>query len=136
MNGYELGQQYDLAVGTHVEFDFCNLQAPTSADGGTIIYGQIYEPGLTPNASTPFIAQLGIGPESEDPGLAWTWLPATFNVVSGNNNEYQRALPNDAGPGLHYVFRYSLDAGVWCYGDINGSPNGFTGGANLGLITP
>lgn len=136
VGGYEVAQQYNVAVGNHVEFDFCNLQAPPTADGGSMIYGQIHKPGLTPNAATPFIAQLGIGPEQEDPGLAWSWLPATFNVISGNNNEYQRSLPTDAGVGLRYAFRYSLDAGVWCYGDLNGSQNGFTGGTNLGLVTP
>jgi hypothetical protein len=138
LGGYEVTQQYDVVVGNHVEFNFCNLQSPATADGGTMIFGQIFQPGLTPNPAAPIIAQLGIGPESEDPGLAWTWLPATFNVVANtNNNEYQRVLPTDAGVGLRYAFRYSLDAGVWCYGDLNGSnTNGFSGGANIGLITP
>lgn len=137
VNGYEVGFQYDVQVSPHVEFDFCNLQAPFFADGGTTIYGQVYEPGLTPNPAVPFIAQLGVGVESGDPGLAWSWRPASFNVTSGNNNEYQAVLPADAGVGLSYAFRYSLDAGVWCYGDINGSSvNGFTGGSNLGLVTP
>ena len=136
VGGYEVNQQYDVTVGNHAEFDFCNTQAPATGDGGTAIYGQIYEPGLTPNAATPFTAQLGIGAESEDPGLAWTWLPAAFNVIRNNNNEYQRALPNDAGVGLRYAFRFSLDAGHWCYGDLDGSQNGFSGGPNVGLITP
>ena len=100
VNGYEVGFQYDVAVASHTEFNFCNLQAPATADGGSMIYGQIYEPFLTLDASTPFIAQLGIGVESEDPGLAWSWLPATFNGLRGNNHEYQRALPTDAGVGL------------------------------------
>ena len=136
VNGYEVAQQYDVVVGNHVEFDFCNLQAPATADGGTMIYGQVFEPGLTPNAASPFIAQLGVGAEPEDPGLAWTWRPAAFNVISGNNNEYRAALPTDAGPGLHYAFRFSLDAGVWCYGDLNVSTNGFSGGSNTGLVAP
>ncbi|MDP2272009.1 MAG: IPT/TIG domain-containing protein [Archangium sp.] len=134
VGGYETNQQFNVTVTPHMEFDFCNLQAPATADGGSVIYGQIYEPGLTPNAATPFIAQLGIGKESEDPGFAWKWQPATFNVISGNNNEYQSALPTDGGVGLRYAFRYSLDAGVWCYGDLNGSQDGFSGGANIGLI--
>ncbi len=136
VNGYEVAFQYDVTLTNHVELDFCNLQAPYTADGGTIIYGQLYEPVLTLDASTPFIAQLGIGVESEDPGLAWAWLPASFNGLRGNNHEYRRALPNDAGVGRRYAFRYSLDAGIWCYGDIDGSQTGFSGGNNIGLITP
>jgi hypothetical protein len=136
VGGYEVNQQYDVTVNNHAEFDFCNLQSPATAASGATIYVQVFEPGLTPNAGTPFIAQLGLGAEPEDPGLAWTWQPATFNVISGNNNEYQSALPADAGVGLRYALRYSLDAGVWCYGDLNGSTNGFSGGANIGAVAP
>jgi hypothetical protein len=136
VNGYEVAQQYDVEVTQHAEFNFCNTQFPSAADGGSTIYGQIYKPGLTPDASTPFIAQLGIGPEPQDPGFTWSWQAATFNTISGNNNEYRSNLPNDAGVGLRYAFRYSLDGGLWCYGDLNGSnTNGFTGGSNLGLVT-
>lgn len=134
VGGYEVNQQYDVIVTNHTEFRFCNTQFPATADGGSTIYGQIESPGLTPNAATPFIAQLGIGREPEDPGFAWNWKPATFNALSGNNNEYQSALPTDGGVGLRYAFRYSLDGGLWCYGDLNGSQNGFSGGANIGLI--
>lgn len=135
VNGYEVNQQYDVEITNHAEFNFCNTQFPSTADGGSTIFGQLYEPGLTPDASTPFIAQLGIGPEPEDPGFTWSWQAATFNTTVGNNNEYRSVLPTDAGVGLRYAFRYSLDAGLWCYGDLNGSnTSGFTGGANLGLV--
>ncbi|MFO0601309.1 MAG: IPT/TIG domain-containing protein [Myxococcaceae bacterium] len=133
--GYEVNQQYDVTVTNHATFSFCNLQSPSMAPVGGTVYGQIYQPPYTPDASTPFIAQLGVGVESEDPGLAWQWSSASFNVLVGNNNEYSRAVP-DAGVGKRYAFRYSLDAGVWCYGDIDGSQNGFSGGSNIGTITP
>jgi hypothetical protein len=137
--GFEENQQYFVDVTNHATFDYCDMRLPGVGDAGTVVYGQVYEPGLTPNGATPFIAQLGIGLESEDPGLAWSWLPATYNASSttaGNNNEYMAALPADAGVGLRYAFRYSLDAGTWCYGDLNGSQNGFSGGNNIGLVTP
>jgi hypothetical protein len=135
VGGYTANQQYDVVLTPHTDLDYCNTQFPGVADGGTTIYGQVYEAGRTPDASTPFIAQLGIGAETQDPGFAWTWQPATFNTVSGNNNEYQSTLAYDAGVGLRYAFRYSLDGGVWCYGDFDGSQNGFSGGSNVGLIT-
>ncbi|MGV3621301.1 MAG: IPT/TIG domain-containing protein [Archangium sp.] len=134
--GYEVGQQYDVTVGNHAEFDFCNTQFPASADGGVTIYGQIYEPGLTPNATSPFLVQLGYGPETADPGLGWTWSNAAFGSTVSNNNEYTATLPLAAPAGQSYAFRYSIDGGIWCYGDRDGSQNGFTGGSNLGLVTP
>ncbi len=136
VDGYEVTQQYDVTVTNHAEFDFCNLQFPSTADGGTTIYGQIYEGGLTPNASTPFIAQLGVGAETEDPGVAWSWSAATFSATVSNNNEYRATLPTAAPPGQRYAFRYTLDAGVWCFGDSDGSQNGFSGGNNIGLVAP
>ncbi len=145
-NGYEVAMQYDVAVGNHAVIDYCDTRLPGVADGGTTVYGQVYEPNVTPSATAPLIAQLGVGVESEDPGLSWRWLPATYNagaIGAGNNNEYLATIPRDAGVGLRYAFRYSLDAGTWCYGDLQspnaapgGSSDGFSGGASIGLIVP
>lgn len=136
VGGYEVNQQYDIVVSAHDEFDFCNLQSPATSARLGMVYGQLYEPGLTPNAAAPIIAQLGTGPETGDPGHGWSWTPATFNVLVGNNNEFQAPVPDAGVIGHSYAFRYTVDAGVWCYGDLNGSGNGFSGGANLGTIVP
>lgn len=136
VGGYEVNQQYDIVVNTHDEFDFCNLQSPATSARNGVVYGQLYEPGLTPNATAPIIAQLGTGPETADPGHGWTWTNATFNVLVGNNNEFQAPVPDAGVIGHSYVFRYTVDAGVWCYGDLNGSGNGFSGGTNIGTIVP
>lgn len=135
VGGYEPTQQYDVTVTPHADFDWCNLQSPLTAAVGTAIYGQAYEAGVTPNASAPIAAELGLGAETEDPGLAWQWRAAPFNVTVGNNNEYSLALP-DAGVGLRYTFRYTFDGGSFCYGDGDGSNNGFSGGANIGQVVP
>jgi hypothetical protein len=135
VGGYEPAQQYDVAVTPHTDLDWCNLQFPFTAQVGMLIYGQVYEGGVTPDASAPIAAELGVGPETEDPGLAWQWRAAPFNVTSGNNNEYAAALP-DAGVGLRYTLRYTFDGGSFCYGDGDGSGNGFSGGANIGEIVP
>jgi hypothetical protein len=144
VNGYEQNQQYYVNVGSHGIIDYCNLQHPFGipADGGVIdVYGQVYEPGVTPNASAPITAQFGMGRKAEDPGLAWTWSAATFNVMNGNNNEYKFTYVPDGGVG-HYAFRYSLDGTNWCYGDRDGNGTGtnaaFSGessaGENLGVV--
>jgi hypothetical protein len=136
VGGYEVNQQYDVQVTTHRDLDWCNLQYPPTAQAGTAVYGRVYEAGLTPNAGAPISAELGVGVESEDPGLAWRWLPAAFNVTVGNDNEYVATLP-DAGVGARYAFRFTLDGGSFCYGDRDGSTTGgFSGGANLGEVVP
>ncbi len=143
VGGYEVAQQYDVAVTNHTDIGYCNTQFPAAADGGSTIYGQVYSAGLTPNAATPFIAQLGFGPEEQDPGLAWTWIPATFFVIptaggETNNNEYRATLPTTVDAGLHYAYRFSLDGGSWCFGDLRtsgGSSDGFSGGSSIGLVT-
>lgn len=141
-NGYEVSQQYNVTVGNHAALAYCDTRVPGGpTPPGTLVYGQVYMPdGLTPDASTPFIAQLGLGVESEDPGLAWQWSSASFNyaaTAAGNNNEYLRAIPAGTDAGVRFAFRYSLDGGSWCYGDFNGSTtDGFSGGANIGTVAP
>ncbi len=151
LQGYETSQQWNVAVSDHLDLDFCNLQFPATlslpADGGALVFGRVYQQGATPNPAWPIVAELGWGSASEDPGLAWSWSPAAFNVVSGNDNEY--AATFKAPPGTwDYAFRFSLDGGHICYADLDGHGkngvaqpwSGFsgqttTGAPNLGRAT-
>ncbi|MBX5481600.1 MAG: IPT/TIG domain-containing protein [Myxococcaceae bacterium] len=144
--GYSVSQQADLTVNPHTELDWCNLQFPstltqqTGTTMPTTVYGQVYEPGLsnTMGSENAFVAELGYGAESEDPGVAWTWVPATFNVFFGNNNEYQASFPPGVPPGMYsYAFRFRLASGTkWCFGDLDGSSiGGFSGMTNIGQAT-
>lgn len=133
--GYEVNQQYDVTVAPQTDIPYCNVQFPSTAPVGTTIYGRVYKAGITDVDGARLTAQLGVGSELGDPGLGWSWTPATFNNRFGNDSEYQAVIPaSDAG--LNYAFRFTVDAGVYCYGDINGSQDGFTGGSNVGLVTP
>ncbi len=152
ISGYEVSQQYNLMVRPHADLDWCNLQFPPtltqSTDGGAVVYGRVYEGGLTPDRGAPIFAELGFGKKIEDPGLAWTWVPASFNVVHNNDNEYQASLPAmDAGT-YHYAFRFTRTSGPsYCYADLDGHGansigqtwEGFQGEAgtaeNLGVAT-
>jgi hypothetical protein len=153
VSGYEVAQQYDVTVTNHVDLAWCNLQYPgtLSNDAGTAtneqwptdgglgsVYGQVYQPGLTPNdAGVGVSAWLGVGVEAEDPGAAWTWVPAPFfgnPGASPNNNEYRALVRLDAG--ASFMVRFSRDGGSFCYGDLDGSGNGVSGGANLGRVLP
>ena len=148
INGYEVSQQYDLNVGNQTALSFCKLQWPPQLDAGSagLVYGQVYQTGITENSSstgTEIIAQLGVGFDNLDPGFGWNWTAATFHNWQLNNFEYQAPLPATAQPGAHYAYRFSLDGGSWCYADFDpnndgaaGSNDGFSGGTAMGYVTP
>ncbi|MBC8883229.1 hypothetical protein H9X57_06800 [Flavobacterium piscinae] len=87
--------------------NYVNLQFPGSATilagESTIVYAQVYEPGLTdvePGISgqaAGIEAWIGISPEGADassnPNTWTTWIPATHNAGAiGNNDEYQATI--------------------------------------------
>lgn len=131
------------------ECDYCVLQYPpnttTAAGVATeMIYGQIYEAGLTDATSGQapgIIAELGYGPTGTDPRTsnAWIWSSAGFNVEAGNNDEYAATITIDTPGSYAYTYRFSLDGGLtFSYADIDGA--GSNGGldfapAEVGALT-
>ena len=132
--------------------DYANLQFPstlTFAQGGSgIVYGQIYEGGLTdvaPNITgqAPGItAWVGISPvgSNTNPNTWTNWVPATWNSGSvGNNDEYQATIGATLLPGTYYyATRFRLNSGAYVYGGIDSSNNGnFWNGTayNSGVLT-
>jgi len=133
--------------------DYVNLQWPptaTIAQGGSAtVYGQIYEAGLTDTTSgqAPGVsAWVGISPvgSNTNPNTWTTWIPATFNVEVGNNDEYQAIIGANLTPGTYYyATRFILNGGNYYYGGINSSaPNngnfwdGATFGSGVLTVTP
>ncbi|WP_162523901.1 MULTISPECIES: choice-of-anchor D domain-containing protein [unclassified Flavobacterium] len=108
--------------------DFCNVQFPASGtitQGGTfIVYAQVYEPGVTEAAGQGAGIQgwIGYNTTNNDPSLAaWTWVPATFNTQSGNNDEYQAEIGSLLPAGTYYyASRFQLGSGAYRYGGYNG----------------
>jgi len=120
--------------------DWANTQWPPSTtvnvgDSTELIFGQIWEPGLTDVGSDinkdSIRAQLGFGPDGSIPyeeETLWTWIDARFNVIAGNNYEYMARIHADSSlqPGHYdYCFRYSIKEGgvwgPWIYADLNGT---------------
>ena len=108
--------------------DFCNVQFPAS---GTIpqgspftVYAQVYEPGVTEAAGQGAGIQgwIGYNTTNNDPSTAgWTWISATFNVQSGNNDEYQAEIGSVLPAGTYYyASRFQLGVGAYRYGGYNG----------------
>ena len=123
--------------------DFCNLQSPNSGSivvGSNFdVYAQIYEPGVTEPAGQGANIESWIGYNTTDAtttadfASGWTWVAATYNTDSGNNDEYLAEIGSGLDVGTYYyVSRFSVDNGDFAYGGINpGSTDGnFWDGTN------
>jgi hypothetical protein len=70
------------------------------------------------------VAEIGYGPPTANPQheAGWTFVPATFNMQFGNDDEYQADLATLPAGSYGYVFRVSLDGGAsFTYCDIDGA---------------
>jgi len=114
--------------------DYANLQFPDTisiAHGqSAVVYGQVYEGGLTdvaPNidGQAPGIqAWVGISPigSNTNPNTWTNWIPATWNAGHvSNNDEYQATIvAATLAPGTYYyATRFNLDNGAYVYGGTN-----------------
>lgn len=127
--------------GAALEADYCNVQFPLSLEVATgastgLVYGRLYEAGVTDAAgpSPNVLAQLGFGPASANPQYqaGWSWTNATYNVQSGDSDEYQASFTAPAAGSYRYAYRFSLDRGVsWTLCDENAGD--FGAGSNAGL---
>lgn len=131
--------------------DYYNLQFPGTASieqgGSFIVYGQVYEAGLTdvvPNivGQAPGItAWVGISPEGQNtnPNTWTTWIPMTWNAGAvGNNDEYEATIGSNLTAGTYYyATRYRLNQGAFVYGGYPPSGGGAWNGttSNSGVLT-
>jgi hypothetical protein len=123
--------------------DYVNLQFPSSAtifEGGTMTaYAQVYVAGLTDATSgqaSGISAWIGYSSVNENPNSSsFTWVPATFNVESGNNDEYQATFGAALPLGTYYfASRFQRNGGDYYYGGYPfGSWNGTS--SNSGVLT-
>lgn len=111
--------------------DYANLQWPptiTINEGGSdTVYGRVYEPGVTEpaGAGAGILAWVGISDagDNSDPSTWTNWIPATYNVDAGNDDEYMASIGATLAPGTYYyATRFTLNGGPYVYGGLN---NGF-----------
>ena len=133
-------------TGLASEIDYVTLQFPstvtvTAGTSTPVIYGQIFESGITtaPGPDASIAADLGFGPAGTDPrtSLAWTWVSAVFNVQVGNNDEYKQTFVAPLVNGTYsYTYRFSKDGTNYTAADLDGAGAGLTFDATkLGVMT-
>jgi hypothetical protein len=125
--------------------DYVNLQFPGTATisygNNATIYTQGYEAGVTEAAGPGAGVQAWIGYNSTNTNPnTWTnWVPATFNVNVGNNDEFQAGIGSNLVPGTYYyASRWRLGNGLYSYGGFNaGAGDGFWDGTDdiSGVLT-
>ena len=115
-----------------LEADFCNLQFPTEfsvvrSAATPLIYGRIFEAGVTEAAGAPsgIKAEVGYGNNGSDPrsNNSWKFFPADYNTQSGNDDEFMGSFTAPATAATYaYTYRFSQDNGLkWTYCDKNGA---------------
>ncbi len=113
--------------------DWCNLQWPENGSitvGGAFdVYAQIWEDGYTNGAgqAAHISAWIGYSTVDNDPtnpanAADWTWVAASYNGDSGNNDEYVLDLGAEVpGAGTYYyASRFRIGSGSYYYGGYNG----------------
>ena len=131
----------------HLTIGWANLQWPptmnhtiSTVNRTDTAYGQVWIDGATsqPGATPGLLAQLGFGPSGSNPNgnAAWTWVDASFNTDSGNNDEYKASMLPETIGSFDYVYRYSTTNGRdWLYADLNGPIANNASPSNPGKLT-
>lgn len=119
----------DWFMGTPPEtvIDWGNLQWPATgtitAGDSLTVYGQAYKAGVTDSTGQAFglNAWVGISSTNNNPANWTNWVPASFNVQVGNNDEFMASIGKNLAPGTYYyAFRYQYLGGPYRYGGFNG----------------
>ncbi|HEX8562733.1 MAG TPA: T9SS type A sorting domain-containing protein [Flavobacterium sp.] len=122
---------------------YYNLQWPANGSitetGSMTAYAQAWQEGVTEaaGAGAGLEAWIGISPEGENSNPnTWTmWVPATFNIQVGNNDEFMASIGANLAPGTYYyASRFRLNNGSYKYGGFSGGE--WNGSSNVsGVLT-
>lgn len=125
--------------------DWANLQYPAEGTitlgDGFDVFGRVYVNGVTGlgTASSHLAAWVGYSTSNTNPNTWTNWVPATFNISIGNNDEYQANIGSLLGIAgtYYYATRFQNDNGAYVYGGYNQNGGGFWDGTNnlSGMLT-
>ena len=111
---------------------YANLQFPGTVTVGTCVsptyYAQVYKAGVTEAAGqgAGITAWIGKNNANTDPAT-WSessWQLATFNVQSGNNDEYQATFAPSAAGTYYVASRFKFAPGAFVYGGYTSTGGG------------
>lgn len=135
----------DWFMGTpaQVAIDWGNLQWPPTAaitQGDSLtVYGQAYKGGVTDSTGQAFglKAWVGVSATNTDPSTWTNWTEATFNVQSGNNDEFMGSIGKNLAAGTYYyAYRYEYLGGPYRYGGTDGFWNGTNSISGVLTVNP
>ena len=103
--------------------DYAVIQSPTTTqnvlEGGSLpVYIKAYEPGLTTlsGEQSNLFGWVGYSSTNDNPSNpGWTWVPASFNVEIGNDDEYVATLSGLAIGTYYYAGRFQIGTGSYVY---------------------
>lgn len=123
------------AVTVSAALTYGNLNAPDSVticQGGSVTAtGQVYGLGVTEAAGQgTATAEFGYSSSDTNPsGAGWTWVPATFNLQNGNNDEFRYTFTPPAAGTYYYTFRYRNGSCGYYYGGYSATGGGAWNGS-------
>jgi glycosidase len=135
--GNESARSNEAEALPHLTIGWANLQWPPHIDHVISalfptenVYGQVWIDGHTqlPGPTEGLLAEVGYGPGGSHPEghPDWLWVPATFNVDAGSNDEFMGQLLPEVVGTYDFAYRYSTTAGrTWVYADLDGTGNGY-----------
>lgn len=135
----------DWFMGTpaQVAIDWGNLQWPLTAtitQGDSLTaYGQAYKGGVTDSTGQAFglKAWVGVSATNTDPSTWTSWTEATFNVQTGNNDEFMASFGKNLAVGTYYyAYRYEYLGGPYRYGGTTGFWDGTTSISGVLTVNP
>ncbi|MBX3056646.1 MAG: ExeM/NucH family extracellular endonuclease [Anaerolineae bacterium] len=117
----------------HILVDWANLQWPytTETDMGVAtenIYGQLYINNVTNPAGEGRGLKAEVGYGADASPANWAWFPMSFNVQTGNNDEFVGVITPTTPGVFSYTTRYDGNWGAgnphaaWTYASISGIP--------------
>ncbi|MDD5183777.1 MAG: DUF1533 domain-containing protein, partial [Paludibacter sp.] len=115
-----------LTVNPAPTLDWVNLQSPASGSITTAqsfdVYAQVFESGLTEatGQGAGVTAWIGYSTSNTNPNTWTNWVSATFNIQSGNNDEYTATLSGLTAGTYYYASRFKYGLADYVYGGLNG----------------
>jgi len=145
-NGACTASTADLTISATANYiDAVNLQWPASGSvcSGSpfTVYGQVYEPGITPGAGqgAGITAQFGYSTSDTNPNTWTNWTNATYNATStapASNDEYMYTFTPPTSGTYYYAFRYQLSTcSAWQYGGFSNNYQNTESGSQIRIGT-